>query len=102
MNYVPTDNATTIEMREVPDGEELAKARKQREQFDRNSAWLQQNISEIYAKHRGKCICVADEELFVADSTKDAIAQATAAHPDDEGWFTRYIPKEKVARIYAV
>jgi len=29
-------------------------------------------------------------------------AEATAAHPDDEGWFTRYIPKEKVARIYAV
>jgi hypothetical protein len=93
---------TTVEMQEVTDREELAKARKQREQFDRNSVWLQQNISEIYAKRRGKCICVAGEELFVADSTKDAIAQATAAHPDDEGWFTRYIPKEKVARIYAV
>jgi hypothetical protein len=40
--------------------------------------------------------------VFVADTATAAIAQATAAHPDDEGWFTRYIPKEKLARIYAV
>lgn len=97
MNHQPS----TIEMLEVTDRTELALARNQREQFDRNSAWLQQNISEIYAKHRGKCICVAGEELFVADSIKDAIAAATAAHPSDEGWFTRYIPKEKLAKIYA-
>jgi hypothetical protein len=38
----------------------------------------------------------------VGDTTKAAIAQATAAHPEDEGWFTRYIPKDKVARIYAI
>ena len=93
---------TPIVMEEVTDTEELLKARRQREQFDRNSAWLQAHISEVYSKHRGKCICVAGEELFVADTVKEAIAQATAAHPDDKGWFTRYIPKEKVARIYAV
>jgi len=93
---------TQIVMEEVIDGEELAKARRQREQFDRNSAWLQAHIAEVYSKHRGKCICIAGEELFVADTVKEAIAQATAAHPDDEGWFTRYIPKAKVARIYAV
>jgi hypothetical protein len=63
---------------------------------------LQDNISDIYGKHRGKCICIAGQEVFVADTPSEAIAQATAAHPDDEGWFTRYIPKEKVARIYAV
>lgn len=93
---------TIIEMQEVTDANELAKTRKQREQFDRNSAWLQSNISDIYAKHRGKCICVAGQEVFVADTARDAIAQATAAHPEDAGWFTRYIPKEKVARLYAV
>ncbi len=38
-----------IEMQEVTDAKELAEARRQREQFDRNSAWLQANISEIYA-----------------------------------------------------
>ena len=96
------DKPVTVEMQEVTDADELAKARKQREQFDRNSAWLQSNISDIYAKHRGKCICVAGRQVFVADTASEAIAQATAAHPDDEGLFTRYIPKEKLARIYAI
>lgn len=93
---------TSIVMEEVTDAEELRKARQQREQFDRNSAWLQAHIAEVYSKHRGKCVCVAGEELFVAETVKEAIAQATTAHPDDEGWFTRYIPKEKVARIYTL
>jgi hypothetical protein len=96
------DKRNIVQMQDVTDIDELAKAGKQREQFDHNSAWLQNNISEIYAKHRGKCVCVAGKEVFVADTVSDAIAQVTAAHPDDEGWFTRYIPKEKVARIYAV
>ena len=91
-----------IEMEEVTDATELAAAKRQREQFDRNSAWLQRRISEIYANHRGKCICVAGEELFIADTATEATALAMAVHPEDAGWFTRYIPKEKVARIYAV
>lgn len=94
--------AAAIEMQEVTDANELAKARKQREQFDCNSEWLQAHISEVYARYRGKCICIAGQQLFVADTVRDAIAKATATHPQDEGWFTRYIPKEKVARIYAV
>ena len=55
----------------------------------------------LASKHRGKCICVAGEELFVADTAAEALAQATAAHPDDKGRFVHYIPKEKVPRIYA-
>jgi hypothetical protein len=82
--------------------EEAAAAHKQREQFDRNSEWLQGHIPEIYGKYRGKCICIAGQEVFVSDSVEDAVASATAAHPEDQGWFTRYIPKEKVARIYAI
>jgi hypothetical protein len=97
-----TNLQTPIVMEEVTDTNELLKAHQQREQFDRNSAWLQTHIVEVYTKHRGKCICVAGGELFVADTVKEAIAQATTAHPDDEGWFTRYIPKDKVARIYAL
>jgi hypothetical protein len=91
-----------IEMEEVTDPTELAAAKRQREQFDRNSAWLQRHISEVYANNRGRCICVAGEELFVADTASEAAALATAAHPEDAGWFTRYIPKEKVPRIYAL
>ena len=73
----------------------------QREQFDRNAAWVQAHASDIYSKHRGQCICIAGEELFVAATAKEALALATAAHPDDKGRFVHYIPKDKVARIYA-
>ena len=91
-----------IEMEEVTDARELDAAVRMREQFDRNSAWLQRHISQIYAKHRGKCICVSGEEVFAADTVAEAVKLATAAHPEDRGWFTRYIPKEKLARIYAL
>lgn len=91
----------TIEMCEVTDPEEIRKAREQRRQFDRNSAWLQANISEVCSNHRGRVICIAGEELFVANTAREAIAAATTAHPEDNGWFTRIIPLEKVPRIYA-
>jgi len=45
---------------------------------------------------------VAGEELFVANSVKEAIEAARAAHPEDDGMFTRYIPREKVPRIYEI
>ena len=64
------DKPSPIVMEEVTDSEELAKARAQRERFDRNSAWLQAHIAEIYARYRGKCICILGEELFVADTPK--------------------------------
>ena len=92
-----------IEMVEVTDPVENARARRQDEQFSRNSAWLQAHIKEAYAdEHRGKCICIAGEELFVADAVEEAVAQARAAHPEDEGWFTRYIPEVKAVRLGGV
>src|SRR5688572_8145448 len=81
-----------IVIEEVTDPAELAAARVQREQFDRNFAWLQSHASEIYAKHRGKCICIAGQELFVANTGSEALAKATVAHPDDKGHFVHYIP----------
>ncbi len=93
---------STMKMETVTNATELAAAKRQRDQFDSNSAWLQQHISEIYSNHRGKCICIAGEELFVADTASEATALATASHPEDMGWFTRYIPKDRVARIYAL
>ena len=96
------ENRIMMELENSDTPEEVAAARKQREQSDRNSAWLQAHILEIGEKCRGKVICIAGQELFVADTTREAVAQATAAHPQDSGWFTQYIPKEKVARIYAL
>jgi hypothetical protein len=95
------EKQVSVVMEEVTDAEELAKAQAQRERFDRNAAWLQAHVAEVYARYRGKCICIAGEELFVADTPEEALALATAAHPEDDGRFLRYIPREKLVRIYA-
>jgi hypothetical protein len=92
----------TVEFEDSDTPEEAAAARRQWEQFGRNSAWLQSHILEIGEKYRGKCICVAGQQLFVGDTAPEAIALAAAAHPDDRGLFTQYIPKQKAARIYAL
>jgi hypothetical protein len=90
-----------IVMEEISDCGEVARARARREKFQRNWAWFEAHGTDIYSAHRGKCICVAAGELFVADSPAEVISMATAAHPDDDGRFTRYIPREKMTRIYA-
>ncbi len=90
-----------IIMEDITDSSVLHDARLRRERFDRNYAWFQAHVTAIYAQHRGKCICVAGETLFVADTPQAAIDQGRSAHPDDSGWFVHYIPKDRVARIYA-
>ena len=90
-----------IIMEEVTDPVELQKARVQDERFARNWAWFEAHTAEIYAAHRGKCVCIAGEELFVADTPEEVLTVAIAAHPDDDGRFTRLIPHERMARIYA-
>ena len=90
-----------IVMEEVTAPEELAKARARRARADRNFAWFQAHAAEIFSHYRGKCVVIAGEELFAADTPAEAWALADAAHPEDEGSFIQYIPKDKVARIYA-
>ena len=95
------DEPNPIVMSEVTDPVALAKLRVQNERADRNSAWLQTHVPEIYSKHRGRFICVAGEELFVADTVGEVMALAKAAHPEDDGAILRYILKEKKEMIYA-
>lgn len=90
-----------IVMEEVTDPEELAQAQAQREQFDRNSEWFKGCADEVYRENRGKHVCVAGQEVFVADSVEEAVATARQAHPDDAGFFFLYIPRERIPRIYA-
>ena len=71
--------ATPVVMEEVTDPDEIASARAQRERFDRNSAFLEAHAREVYTRHRGKCVCVAGEELFLADTPGEASALARAA-----------------------
>jgi hypothetical protein len=89
-------------MEVVTDPVELAKARAQREKFDRNWAWLQAHTQEAYADaNRGRYICIAGEELFVADSAPEAERLGRAKHPDDDGSFVLYVRKERRPIIYA-
>lgn len=46
-------------------------------------------------------ICIAGQELFAADTAEEALALARTAHPEDDGRILRYIPRERVPRIYA-
>jgi hypothetical protein len=93
-------NVPPITMREETDPVENAKACKRRDRFEQNWVWLEKNAKEVYS-HRGKYICIAGQQLFVGDTVEEVIAPARAAHPDDGGRFTRYIPKERLPRIYA-
>lgn len=94
-------NSVPVVMEIMTDPVEIAKAQARRERFQRNLVWFQAHAHQIYTAHRGKCICIAGEELFVADSPQEVLALARAAHPQDDGRFTRYIPQERLARIYA-
>ena len=81
--------------------EELAAFHAQGQRYERNLAWLLARLPEIHAQHKGKCICVAGQELFVADTTQEVIALAHAAHPEDDGNLLRYLSPVKRPRIYA-
>jgi hypothetical protein len=85
---------------EITNPVDRAQMQARRERFAKNSAWLEANAKEVY-RHRGKMICIAGQELFVGDSVAEVVARAKAAHPEDDGFFTRYIPASKAARIYA-
>lgn len=90
-----------IVMEEITDPKELAASKARHEKFKRNFAWLQAHASEVYTRYRSKCLCIAGEELYVAETPQAAFSSAMAAHPEDDGWFIHYVPKEKVAWVYA-
>jgi hypothetical protein len=90
-----------FKMEMVTDPAELSAAQARRAQLEKNLAWYRERASEICRNNRGKCICVAGQELFVADDSPEALALATQAHPEDHGRFLHYIPLEKMPRIYA-
>ena len=92
---------SAIVMEEVTDPGELNKARVQDERFERNFAWFQAHAKEIFAQNRGKYIGIAGQRLFIADTPDEIFAETKRAYPEDDGRFIHYIPKEKLARIYA-
>jgi hypothetical protein len=97
---LPTEEARLKVTFEELSPEEAARFRARQERFRRNTAWLQAHAAEVYG-HRGKYVCVAGQQAFVADTAEEAVAQARAAHPEDDGYFVHFVPKERAARIYA-
>ena len=94
-----TDNWPPVTMEVVTDPVEIARSAAALAQCERNWDWLEAHASDVYS-HRGKYICIAGQELFVGDVLEDVLARAKAAHPDDQGSFTRIIPKGRGPRIY--
>lgn len=88
-----------IVMEEITDPEFIAGHRRRTAAWEKNLAWMNSHVDEVYTNHKGKCICVAGQELFVADTPQEARDLAKAAHPDDEGVYSRYIPKNNYPRI---
>jgi hypothetical protein len=86
-------------MEEITDPVEVAKSQAHWEQAKRNIAWLKTHADEVYSTNRGKCICIAAEQLFVADTPEAAVALARAAHPQEDGFL--FVPKEAKTLIYA-
>ena len=89
----------TIEI--ITDARKLSRASEQEQRYQRNRAWLEAHAGEVFNSYRGRCVCIAGESCFVADTPEEAWALGAAAHPEDEGMFIRFIPLEKVPRIYA-
>ena len=87
-------------MEEITDPGEIARMNAIRAQADRNRDWLDANAADVF-QHRGKYYCIAGQEVFVGEDVMELIARARAAHPDDQGLITGYIPKEKAIRVYA-
>jgi hypothetical protein len=83
-----------IVMEEITDPEFIAGHRRRIAAWEKNLAWMNAHVDEVYANHKGKCICVAGQELFVADTSQEVWKMAKAAHPEDEGILSRYIPKK--------
>ncbi len=88
-----------IEERDDP--ERATQLRQQDEAARRNERWLQSRWPELRPRARGRHIAVANQEAFIADTSKEAWAMAMAAHPDDNGALLQYVIPHDGPRIYA-
>ena len=86
---------------DVTDPDELAAANLRRARSDRNATWMQEHAGELFALYRGKCICIAGQQAFAADTSREAVALAKAAHPEDDGRLIYRVPKHRATRVYA-
>ena len=91
----------TIVIEDVTDPEEIARFDAQDNRARRNGDWLQAHWSELLPNARGRFLAVAGQEAFLAQSAKEALSLARAAHPEDDGVIVEYIRPEPGPRLYA-
>lgn len=86
----------------VDDPEAIAAGLEVSERHRRNSEWLQAHWSDVLPQARGKILAVAEQEAFIADTTKEALEWVRRNHPGDFGGaIIQYVHKELGPRIYA-
>ena len=93
-------NPNQCVLEEVTDPKDVARFRAQDKRHKRNLEWLAAHWAGLLPDARGKFVAVAGEEAFVADTPAAAWARAHAAHPEDDGAFCQYVPKEGGPRVY--
>lgn len=77
---------------------------RQSEQAERNLLWFNERVEElgIYRLYRGRYVAALDGELLVADTPQEIYRLVGEKHPNGLAIaHVRYIPREKMLRIYA-
>ena len=72
------------------------------EKARRNLLWFNEHVQEleVYKRYRGRYVAAASGELFVADTPEEIEHLVREKYPDEMP-HVRYIPREKLSRIYA-
>ena len=72
------------------------------EKAERNRQWFNQHVRklDIYERYRGQYVAAASGELFASDDPQKLRRLVRDKYPDDVP-HVRYIPREKLSRIYA-
>jgi hypothetical protein len=86
-----------LEMVEI---EEDTMLRQRMEKFRRNGEWLTEHDAPLFEQFVGQYIAVSEGKVFVAADAWEVRRLARSEHPNDEP-FVQYIPRERLARIYA-
>src|SRR5438552_4371499 len=97
---VPPWQAPIVTVTRITDPEELAELNEIRRKGDINSEAFERFAPEIYRNMRDKFVCVAGGQLFSGDTADEVLAASHAAFPDDNATVFRYVPKQKLVRIY--
>jgi hypothetical protein len=93
-------SAAKFILEEVTDPTEIARSRAQDERARQNAAWLQAHWADVLPRARGRFLAVAGQEAFLGDTPEEAWALARAAHPEDDGAISQYVPSQGGPRIY--